>query len=639
MILQHAKLLSRIATTALFATALDAFPASNNTQIPVLLYHLLPSGYCDYRDGLLALDSDIQKIHAQGYTIVPLFWIAQWVRGDLASSALPLKPIGISFDDGPPSDWDSPSSNYCGSGPKSGYQILYNYQNQYSLPNTSAHATTFVLASDVARSQISGGALSYRGWWTQAQTSGLMEVQNHGADHDHRDVALTDEPAYGPTIKVPINGLPYPPNTDAGNAELFTRTNTYERANLQIRVSAQIIENRGINYPDLFAYPYGNVPPYVRDTYFPNYGSEHLTYAAFALGDVRTIHTSNAYSIPRFTHMSRWKTSSQFLSDILRAPRSDLNFDGKTDWIYRDENSGTYQRLLMSGLSVISQDIAYSGPTTAWKAVADGDFEGNGRSKLVLRNSSTGDTTMVTFSDSGYKVTDTLFHQEPNQNWKVAGTLDIDGDGKADLLWWNSTTYQVWAMLMNGSSIVSQGTVHTASAGWQIVGTGSFDGGAKKNQILWRNSTSGEVYLMTVNQNGAAFEASGSTIYTESNTAWQIIGTADFNGDGKSDILWRNSSTGQVYMFLMNGPTIQSQGYVYVEQDTANWKIVALGDFDGDGFADIAYRHESAGQTWVLLMDGLTIKQGGQGSPYTQSTTSWKLLGAWEYGKARGLFP
>ena len=26
---------------------------------------------------------------------------------------------------------------------------------------------------------------------------------------------------------------------------------------------------------------------------------------------------------------------------------------------------------------------------------------------------------------------------------------------------------------------------------------------------------------------------------------WKVVGTGDFNGDGKSDILWRNTSTGE----------------------------------------------------------------------------------------------
>jgi hypothetical protein len=43
-------------------------------------------------------------------------------------------------------------------------------------------------------------------------------------------------------------------------------------------------------------------------------------------------------------------------------------------------------------------------------------------------------------------------------------------------------------------------------------------------------------------------------------TAWSIVGGSDFNGDGKADILWRNSSAGEVYLWLMNGTTIASQG-------------------------------------------------------------------------------
>ncbi|TPH18379.1 VCBS repeat-containing protein [Litorilituus lipolyticus] len=41
---------------------------------------------------------------------------------------------------------------------------------------------------------------------------------------------------------------------------------------------------------------------------------------------------------------------------------------------------------------------------------------------------------------------------------------------------------------------------------------------------------------------------------------WQMANMADFDGDGKADILWRNQSSGSTYMYLMNGNAIIGQG-------------------------------------------------------------------------------
>src|SRR5439155_7943251 len=46
---------------------------------------------------------------------------------------------------------------------------------------------------------------------------------------------------------------------------------------------------------------------------------------------------------------------------------------------------------------------------------------------------------------------------------------------------------------------------------------------------------------------------------------------ADFDGDGRSDVLWRNASTGENYLYFMNGTTILgSEGYLRTVADL-NW--------------------------------------------------------------------
>jgi len=83
-------------------------------------------------------------------------------------------------------------------------------------------------------------------------------------------------------------------------------------------------------------------------------------------------------------------------------------------------------------------------------------------------------------------------------------------------------------------------------------------------------------------------------------TTWTIAGVGDFNFDGRTDILWRNSD-GTLAVWLMDGNTVKdSEGIGTV---TADRKVAGVGDFDGDGKADILWRQD-AGAVALWLMNG-----------------------------------
>jgi len=55
--------------------------------------------------------------------------------------------------------------------------------------------------------------------------------------------------------------------------------------------------------------------------------------------------------------------------------------------------------------------------------------------------------------------------------------------------------------------------------------------------------------------------------------AWQVKGIGDFDGDGKADILWRNAVTGENYIWLMNGLSTASQGSVNFVDPASGWQV------------------------------------------------------------------
>ena len=71
--------------------------------------------------------------------------------------------------------------------------------------------------------------------------------------------------------------------------------------------------------------------------------------------------------------------------------------------------------------------------------------------------------------------------------------------------------------------------------------------------------------------NGTATAGGGFAV--TATLPWKIVGVGDYDGDGKGDLLYRNDTTGQVFIYLLNGTAITGSGFVYNEPNLA-WKIV-----------------------------------------------------------------
>jgi len=142
------------------------------------------------------------------------------------------------------------------------------------------------------------------------------------------------------------------------------------------------------------------------------------------------------------------------------------------------------------------------------------------------------------------------------------------------------------------------------------------------SDVLLRDSNSGTVanWLMNGNQILSATAVGGLT------SNWSIVGTGDFNGDGNSDILLRDSNSGTVAIWEMNGSQLLAA--LAVGGLASNWLIVGTGDFNGDGKTDILLRDSNSGTVAVWLMNGNQILSAGAVGGLA---INWSIVGTGDF--------
>ena len=109
-----------------------------------------------------------------------------------------------------------------------------------------------------------------------------------------------------------------------------------------------------------------------------------------------------------------------------------------------------------------------------------------------------------------------------------------------------------------------------------------------------------------------------------------VTNTHDFNGDGKSDIAWRDAE-GNIAMWIMDGASIKSS--TWMGSELTAWSLVGQRDFNGDGKSDWLWS-DVEGNAAMWLLDGPKVKSsiwigtscpppGPWSEPEISTATAW----------------
>ncbi|HUR80129.1 MAG TPA: FG-GAP-like repeat-containing protein [Thermoanaerobaculia bacterium] len=236
---------------------------------------------------------------------------------------------------------------------------------------------------------------------------------------------------------------------------------------------------------------------------------------------------------------------------------ADFTADGNEDILL--QNTGSGQLVVWNTMrgGVISTDnfISPAPVSAAWRAIFVGDFNGDTRPDILLQNQTTNDIYVWTMN--GLTATNTNnFVGRTATGWRVVAGGDLDRDGSIDLIVSNASSRQNAIWKLAGTGVVSTNTfLPNTAPGWEIQAVGDLSGDGWRD-IIVRNMTSGENAAWTMN--GFAVISTNNALAGVPNTAWRIISVGDFNGDGRVDLLWQSSNTDEAAVWIMNGFAVVS---------------------------------------------------------------------------------
>jgi hypothetical protein len=308
----------------------------------------------------------------------------------------------------------------------------------------------------------------------------------------------------------------------------------------------------------------------------------------------------------------------------------DFNADGSSDVLWRD-TSGNVAMWEMNGTSVLNPNAAGVGnvPTT-WSILGQRDFDGDGYSDILWHDTS-GNVAIWLMNGKTVSNPNTAGVGNVATTWSIVGTGDFNGDSYGDILWHDASgDVAIW--LMNGTTVMNPNNAGLGNVApvWQIAGTGDFNADSQ-DDILWRNTSTGDVAIWLLScLNGTTVESFVHVLNPNTAgvgnvaTTWSVVGTGDFNGDGKVDILWRDTS-GNVAIWLMNGTTILNPNTAGVGKIPTTWSVVGTGDYNNDGTADILWR-DTSGNVAIWEMNGTTVLNPNTAGVGNVPTT-WTIQG------------
>lgn len=263
----------------------------------------------------------------------------------------------------------------------------------------------------------------------------------------------------------------------------------------------------------------------------------------------------------------------------------------------------------LSTPSMIGNPIAAADMNGGVGAIQVGDWNGDGRADIMWFDKTTGNNRWYVSNGSlsFTKYTNPIPAASLNGGNGAVYAGDWNGDGIQDLLWYDRVSGNNRWYVGNGamSFTAYNNPIAAASINGNIGGLffGDWNGDGRAD-VMWYDKASGQNrwFVSTGVAGGApAFTTYSNPIPTTTINAGSGIFFGDWNGDGVTDVMWFNSVNGENRWLTSNGNmTFALTSNPVPLTDLNGDGNIVFGDWNGDNLTDLLWYNKAGNNRWFV---------------------------------------
>ena len=338
-------------------------------------------------------------------------------------------------------------------------------------------------------------------------------------------------------------------------------------------------------------------------------------YRSFAVGDIDgdgkpdllTQSGSSAASVLRNTATAGTINASSF-SPAVNFPSSgsgltigDVDGDGKLDVLTaRTDLLGVLRNKSTAGsinASSFDQNVEFVSPN-AGSGVAVGDLDGDGIAEVVITNNSTFSVSVMRANTASLATAPQISSFNPSFGGPVGSTVTINGSGFNPTAANNSVFFGTVRAVVNSASVTTLTVTVPAGSNYQPISVLNTANGLTGYASKPFTTTFSNPYPA-----GIPFNFYSPKVDFATGTLPYSVALGDLDGDGKQDMVVANASAGTVSVLRNAASSGAGPASFAAKVDFpvgADPRAVAIGDVDGDGKPDIVVANSGSATLSVL---------------------------------------